>query len=919
MKSIPGILAFASLLWAATLSAGTAFYVAPDGNDAWSGSLAKPDAAKSDGPFASPAKAKAAAREAKAKGLKGPFSVEIRGGLYQLPETLAFTEEDSGSEQEPVLWKAFGDEKPLLSGGRLIAGFKESVKDGKRVWTVEIPEAKDGKWSFRELFVSKGGGPFERRYRPQLGMKSIEKLTYSPCRGFPQQKQGPQKDFVYRPGDIKAWDNVKDVEIVLMHMWSSSRMPVERVDEAKRIVEMGGMPGYAFKQAGPLMLYFVENVKDALSSPGQWYLDRAAGTLSYLPLEGETLSNARVIAPALPHVLSITGDYEKGSFASFLKFQGLSFAHCEAPLPRGGWGGQQSQPTLPAAIELTGAKGCEFLRCSVSGVGEYAIGIGLGSQGNRVKGCLLYDLGGGGVKIGDLKMDSSAKPPKAPSGNSVEDCLIGRGGIIHFASNGVWGGIVEGATIRNNEIFEFPYSGIAVGWSWNDKPTACGKNRIELNRIHNVMTLLSDGAGIYTLGRQPGTVISGNVIYDNVKSVFAPEHWQLGIYLDEGSSEMLVEKNLDYRVGTHGFNMNGCAQNTVRNNLFGPVYGNHGPYIRCFGRSDAKGNVFARNVSYCDSPNLADAVWSKELMDCHDNLYFNFAGLPLLFKTKSFEEWQAGGQDKGSINADPLIENFAKDDFRLKPESPAFKLGFEAFDPSLAGPSGEFKGLKLPPEGLRPPVFSMTLPPPVNEGPDISLDFEDVPTGLTPVDFSAYVVKGEEGDAQVVEEASKSGAKSLKIAHRKNAPKPYMPHLVYSFAKPVASGEISLSCEILQAKEAPSAITVEFRDYKTAKGAKEFATSPSVTFKRDGSIEASGKPFAKAKPGEWTRLEISFSLGAKDRREALVKTVSASGEKAETRLPLDEGFQAAESLFLISGGDADGRCYVDDLKLSVAK
>jgi len=89
----------------------------------------------------------------------------------------------------------------------------------------------------------------------------------------------------------------------------------------------------------------------------------------------------------------------------------------------------------------------------------------------------------------------------------VENNLIAGGGYINFSANGVWAGIVKGLVVRHNEIRDFPYSGIAVGWCWGYAPTSCAGNRIEFNHIHHVMELIQDGGGIYTLGQQPGTVI----------------------------------------------------------------------------------------------------------------------------------------------------------------------------------------------------------------------------------------------------------------------------------------------------------------------------------------------------------------------------------------------------------------------------
>ncbi len=910
-------LASIAIVCASTLCAETLFYVSPEGNDAWSGLIPVPGKDAKDGPFASPGRARKALLEAKSKGASGPFAVELRGGLYELRETLAFTPEDSGTKESPVVWRAYGSERPLLSGGRLLSGFKESSEGGLRRWTLEIPEVKAGAWNFRQLFVSKDGAPFERRYRPQLGMKALRKLSYSPMLKDSTSHRPAQKDFLFYPGDIGNWENIGDVEAVILHLWTSSRIPLSRVDLKSGIVELAGLPSYPVNDSGPHSPYFLENVKEALAKPGEWHLDRPSGVLSYLPKEGETLANMRLLAPALVNVMSVKGDRAKGLFVSGLRFSGLSFSHTEWPLPSKGYGSGQGQPELPAAVELLDARDCSFFRCSVANVGEYGISLGLGCQGSRIEGCRLYDLGGGGVKIGDPRMGHNETEPALPSGNSIVNCAISDGGVIYYSANAVWCGIVKGTVIRNNEIWNFPYTGIAVGWSWRDNPSSCGGNIIERNLIRNVVALLADGASVYTLGRQPGSVIRGNILRDNPKNPFAREHWQLGLYLDEGSSEILVEKNLVLRVGTHGFNMNGGAQNIIRDNILGPVHDKSSPFIRCHKREDAKANVFTRNICFCDSENMADAEWGKELLDCKQNLYWNFAGLPLRFKKANFQAWQASGQDQGSLNADPLFADPAQDDFRLKPESPAFKLGFEPFDFQAAGLEEAFKDLRAPVPIAPPPVYSMKPPLIQYEGPDAELGFEEVPPGMLPHELRPSVAKGEEKDVRATDEDAKSGRISVKLIHRKSQPKPYLPYLTWRPERPVKEGVLKMSCELKQDAKAPSPIAVCFRDYKSHEGRREYVDGPGVQIDASGNASVKGKPLASVKPGSWLRLEMEFALGDEKRREAIVSIIAPDGARSQLSTPLEKEFQLMTDLLFVTGGPNDGSFYLDDLSVKV--
>lgn len=883
------------------------FFVAPGGSDA--------DPGTRERPFASPAKARDAVRAAKQQGDAGPFTVQLRGGVYPLAETLTFTPEDSGTAEAPVVWRSASGEHALLSGGRAVEGFREDTVSGRRRWTVELPEVKAGAHAFRQLFASSGGGPFERRYRPHIGMKRVDGLTHSPKRPGAMAHRAAQRDFYFAPGDFKAWQNLGDVEVVVLHVWSSSRLLVEKVDTGKEIVTFTGLPTFAVSQGG-LQPYFIENVKEALDEPGEWYLDRPTGMLTYLPCEGESLSDTRVVVPRLAHLVKVTGDAPAGRWVTHLEFVGIGFSFTESKLPQEGYGGSQGHPDLPAAIELTGARRCAFRRCTVSQAGNYGIALGLGSHENGVVGCRFFDLGGGGVKVGDSGMKPTAPELVVPTGNRIENCAIFDCGVMYYSANAVWAGIVRDTVIRNNLIRDLPYSGIAVGWSWSDAATSCGGNRIENNHISHVLTLIADGASIYTLGRQPGTVIRGNVVRDNLKSPFAKEYWQLGLYLDEGSSEMLVEKNFVYRVGTHGFNMNGGSQNVIRNNILGPVYGHEAPYIRCHRRPYAKANQFTRNILYFDGGNMTDAAWSNALLSCRSNLYWNCAGQPFHFMNRSFAQWQADGQDAGSLNADPLFENPSQGDFRLKRESPAFALGFEPFDLDAAGLEPAFREVAAPAKTVKPPVYAMTPPVPKRFA-GFSSDCEEVPAGLLPRGFSCSGGT-REANFQVAEGAGKGGGRAIVATDRKAAAKSFYPYMTYVLPAHLDQGTVTLAFDVRQDAQAPAFLDVGFRDTsRRINPAKEFNSAPGVTLGADGTVKAGGLPLATVKPGTWIRVEITLTLSGARRESRALMTLD-DGTRRESSAPLGADFAALSLVGFFCSEAADGVSSLDNLRLTVA-
>ena len=303
---------FAVALVALVAECGVAaeLFVATGGNDAWSGRLSEPNASRTDGPLASLAGARDAIRALKAAGrFNEPVTVSVRGGTYFLAGPFVLTPQDSGTADRPITYGAFRGERPLLSGGRRITGWRPAEKG---LWQADVPEARQGRWNFRQLWVD---GAWRSRPRvPESG-------------AFPLAGPGvPDTSALrYRPGDFReTWTRTRDLEIVVLQYWTEARLPLAKVDPATRtLVLCGGSWRPLTWSTG----YFVENVFEALGKPGQWYLDRAQGVVFYLPRAGEDLAKAEVIAPVLQQLVRLEGKPEAGQVVEHVGFRGLRFAH----------------------------------------------------------------------------------------------------------------------------------------------------------------------------------------------------------------------------------------------------------------------------------------------------------------------------------------------------------------------------------------------------------------------------------------------------------------------------------------------------------------------------------------------------------------------------------------------------------------
>ena len=163
-------------------------------------------------------------------------------------------------------------------------------------------------------------------------------------------------------------------------------------------------------------------------------------------------------------------------------------------------------------------------------------------------------------------MIGSRDPRETPvnENSHVSECIIENCGVTYHGAVGIWIGFARAAIVQNNELRNLPYTGVSVGWQWNDQPTPCQGHSINRNHIHHVMQLLSDGGGIYTLGLQPGTNLTENVIHDVARNAGRAE--SNGIFMDEGSTSITIEGNLIYNIANSPIRFHRAGANKIVNN-----------------------------------------------------------------------------------------------------------------------------------------------------------------------------------------------------------------------------------------------------------------------------------------------------------------------------------------------------------------
>ena len=357
------------------------FHVSPDGQDGWSGTLAQPSDDNLDGPFLTLHRAQQAVRAVLRRTdredidtSKTPLLiyVELHHDLYELDRPLVFTPEDSGFGAGQVKWESARENRQVvLSGGRRIEGW-EVGEDGR--WRVVLPEVRDGDWYFSQLWVND-----QRRFRPRLPEVGWFTVAEEIPPTEANAKRGHDR-LGFRSGDIDpGWHALEDVEILGFHIWCASRMRIADIDTEGNTVSFTGptrtlSPWAAFRKGNR---YLAINVREALNEPGEWYLDRATGELTYIPLPGEAPEKVTVVAPRIDTLVRLQGEVAERRFVHHIHFKNIDFAHAGWNLPPEGQSFPQAEVHLGAAIEAVGARTVGFSRCGVRHTGQYGIALGL--------------------------------------------------------------------------------------------------------------------------------------------------------------------------------------------------------------------------------------------------------------------------------------------------------------------------------------------------------------------------------------------------------------------------------------------------------------------------------------------------------------------------------------------------------------
>lgn len=509
---------------------------------------------------------------------------------------MRFGPEDGGNETVEVIWAALGDERVVFSGGSEIKNWKADEKGRLRA---QLPTAIAG--------VGVSDVYFHSRRLP---------LARHPNDGWLRvQEVGEDRRTSFTFDAEKAGLNLHNADGLLVHLlhdWSTSRIPVAEIDSSAGMLRTRtpigcAAPHYAINNFEPHPRFLLEGHQALLDMAGEWIFTQDSGELIVMPpltMPGrgnQVATEDAMIAtiPRLERLVQIEGTANHP--VQNLHFHGISFQYSRFTPPPDGWAGAQASMHerrdgsssasqrifVPAAVHLAFARDCSMEGCHFAQLGGSGVWIERSCIDTGVRQCSFQDIGANGINVGeDSSRQVDGKPwwrssrvddPQLTRRAFIEGCSISKVGARYGGSVGIWIGFAVNCRVAYNHIRDTPYTGLSVGWVWAQDPAPSGDHNIVKNDIGFVMQLLSDGGCIYTLGRQPGTVIRGNHLHHVPRHAGrAPSN---GIFVDEGSSEILIDGNLISEIGHapirfHRAGKNRVVKNTLITEMGSPYYYN---------------------------------------------------------------------------------------------------------------------------------------------------------------------------------------------------------------------------------------------------------------------------------------------------------------------------------------------------------
>ena len=637
---------------------GTDLFVATNGSDASPGTKEKP--------FATLERARNEIRRLKTGGALpvGGITVEVRGGLYELARPIELGDQDSGTDNAPVVYRARRGEVARIVGGRIVTGWQPVTDQAVLKCLDAVAKGKVFQADLKALGITDLQGignagvyqsdpglelffkdqPMTLARYPNSGYLHIANVL--DAQGVVQSGQAKTPDgrFVCDDPRIARWAGEKSIWLhgFWVWDWADQRIPLGSVTLSNHSLSLPIQSGRSYEiRKG--QWFYAENALCELDRPGEWYLDRETGILYFWP--PAPLSSGQA-------VVSVVRDPFQLNNVSHVAFRGF--------LIDAGRG---------SALVINGGADVRVVGCTIRNMGNWGVKV-YGGAKHGVVGCDIYQTGQGGIHL-----EGGDRKTLTPAGHYADN------NHIHHTAR--WDPVYQqgitafgvGNLVTHNLIDHVPH--VAIGFTGNDQV-------IEYNEIHSAVFQSNDAGAIYTSPPDETWSMRGHRIrYNYLHDIHGfRDKGCLGVYLDDCFSSADISCNIFYDMAT-AILIGGGRDNMITNNMF----------IKCDSAFsiDARGLGWAKSVGEFATKELIDLNYKQPPWSVrYPELLKILEDDPLAPKGNVVARNICWNGKWGStepkalpyvafkdnlLDTDPRFRDASS--FELPNDSPAFKLGFQ--------------------------------------------------------------------------------------------------------------------------------------------------------------------------------------------------------------------------------------------------
>lgn len=665
----------------------TIIYVSPHGNDLYGdGTLANP--------YQTPERGRDAARVLISAGMNSDVSIVFRGGVYALAGSLELNEQDSGRDGFEVIYRSYPGEEAILDGSHSITGW--TLHEGP-IYKASLSET-DG---IQTLFEDKKRGVQARHPN-----KSQEGHVYS--RVASSMAPVSKNRFSFALSDIPEIADMQGVSVYIWPggeqgywNWHTENIPVSAIDRIQQVVALSKGTLYPL---GPGSRYFIQGAIELLDHPGEFYFDRVASELYYYPHDATQLETT-VSAPIVGDLVRIVGDEEP---VRDLRLEGLTL---------------RNSNVNGEGIYVEHAERVTLKDNRIYQIGGHGIQLNGWAQGNRVEGNDLFDIGLNGISVQGFSNSSEYVSKQ----NQVVNNHVRSVGEFNGNSGGIRIYDSGENRIAHNLVYDIPRHAIHIRaqrksyligqtidgvlvteTNYRDYQLA-RDNIVEFNDVSHAVNDSQDAAALATWGTGTGNVIRYNRVHHNPVphvTVNPSQSFGFGLYLDDNSDEVWVEGNIidhlqseEAGVLSRSLMLKG-VDITAINNIVADNQEQVSAVASTENGERAAGLVLSRNIFYNVQHHLMDFnPWRHDTLAHADhNLYHQQTGIYTFggeIPVEDYESWRKvdGGRYDGHsiLGADPAFVQAMEGDYRLRHESPAYRLGFADIDLPSIGLTADYR------------------------------------------------------------------------------------------------------------------------------------------------------------------------------------------------------------------------------------